>query len=71
MLVGLANPPLDDGDNGTPLWTPAAGGDTEDKKSELRRRWWGVTLVYMSRGEAKCGRAGEREGGPMPGEEFL
>jgi hypothetical protein len=37
MLLGLAKPPLEDGDNGTPLTVPEADGDLECN-SEFRRR---------------------------------
>lgn len=40
--------PLEVGDNGTPLTTPEADGDLESI-SDVRLRWWGVLLVYISR----------------------
>ena len=61
MFVGLVKP-LEDGDSGTPLRVPTADGDLESKSDALRR--WGVALVYRFRvfiGDARCGRAGERD----------
>ena len=68
IFAGLANPLLD-GDNGTPLTVPEVDGDLEIP-SALRK--CGVALAYKSRvliGDCGCGKAGEREGGAIPGEE--
>jgi hypothetical protein len=43
MLLGLAKPPLEDGDNGTPLTVPEADGDLECSSDARRRR--GVAVV--------------------------
>lgn len=69
MFVGLAKPPLDDGDNGTPLRVLDTDGDLDSISDPRRRR--GVALVYMSLGDVRCGKAGERDGGAIPGEEVL
>jgi hypothetical protein len=37
MLLGLVNPPLDDGDSGTPLMVPEVDGDLESSSEVLRR----------------------------------
>lgn len=54
---------------GTPLTVPDADGDL-DIPSVLRK--CGVAPAYKSRvliGDDGCGKAGEREGGAIPGEE--
>jgi hypothetical protein len=71
LLAGLANPLLEDGDNGTPLIVPDVEGDLEMRSDALRS--CGVVFVYISRalGDPRWGKCGEREGGAMMGDEEL
>lgn len=61
--------PLEDGDRGTPLTVSEAEGDL-DRRSEVRRIWWGVGPVYLLRAVMGDGRADEREVA-IPGEAVL
>jgi len=69
MLVGLAKPPLDEGD-GTPLSVEGADGDPDSTDDEARRSS-GIRGPYDDRisKDPECGKAGEREGGAIPGGE--
>lgn len=69
LEVGLVKPPVEVGDIGTPLTSPAPEGDLE-RRSVARRRC-GCAPEYKSRvviGDEGCGRAGDRESGASPGD---